>query len=277
MNVTTTDLVPSVSIDNLLAQRDAIVERLRRAAELLSEVEELSHSAFGDDSMAAPSLECRRNHVYFPDGIQELVKRVDATAWDFLMERSGLRTFMDAAARAKWQTEVSERRVPELTMENIEATFRELFSARRDMFERGVVEVFRHLSWDYKTNNPRLFGKRIILRNVVDSWGTSANRYVSGPNSAGCDRLDDLVRVMSVLDGKPEPDHRQGVYPTLREVIRFDRELPSDPVVIADLLSVRCFRNGNGHITFLRADLIEQLNVIIAKHHPRALPPVEHR
>jgi len=262
------DLVPSVSLENLLAQRDAIVERLRRAAELLTEVEELSVAAFGDDS-AAPALECRRSHAYFPHSLEETIKRVDAAAWDYLMHRSGLRTFMDATAREKWQKDIYERKVPPLTAETIEATFRELFSARREMFERGVIACFQRLSWDYKTNNPCLFGKRIILRHVLDVWN---GKQVGGPSSAGCNSLDDLLRVMTVLDRKPERDHRQGVWSVLRELFNFQTFTPG-PIDLFGLISIRCYRNGNGHVTFLRPDLVAELNGIVARHYPGALPP----
>jgi len=271
-----TDLVPSVSISNLLAQRNAIAERLRQIATLLIEVGELSEAAFGSDD-AVPSLQCQRVHAYLPGDVEALVKRVDATAWDFLMNKSGLRTFMDAKAREQWTKDIYERRVPALTQENIEETFKELFAARREMFERGVVEVFRHLSWDYKTNNPRLFGKRIVLRRIVEVWGSGGQKYHTGPSLAGCNGLDDLIRVMSVLDGRPEPDHRQGAYNALREVITFDTRFPVEPVAIADLISIRCFKNSNGHLTFLRPDLVDRLNEIVAKHHPGALPPAEDR
>lgn len=37
-------------------------------------------------------------------------------------------------------------------------------------------------------------------------------------------------------------------------------------------LSIRTFKNGNGHVTFKRPDLVEKMNKIIAKHYPGALP-----
>jgi hypothetical protein len=39
------------------------------------------------------------------------------------------------------------------------------------------------------------------------------------------------------------------------------------------MIKIRCGSNGNGHVQFLRLDLVEQLNKIVAKHHPGALPP----
>ena len=37
-------------------------------------------------------------------------------------------------------------------------------------------------------------------------------------------------------------------------------------------LDIRTFKNGNGHVTFTRPDLVERMNLIIAKHYPGALP-----
>jgi len=85
--------------------------------------------------------------------------------------------------------------VPELTAANIEATFTELYGARADVFERGELECFRRLSWDYRTNQPFRFGKRIILKSLF-SYGSL--------NGHGTNELDDLMRVFHVLDGKPE-------------------------------------------------------------------------
>lgn len=271
----TAELVPSVSIDNLLAQRNAIVERLQKMLELLTEIEQLSESAFGSDD-AAPRLECRRANASLDSyGIKHLIKRVDATAWQYLMHESGLRTFMDAEARTQWDKTLYEGKaedIPDLTLETIWETFSNLNDQRGLMFERGVVKCFRQLSWDYKTNNPYLFGRRIILTNVLDIWNASANRrYSSGPSYTGCNRLDDLLRVMRILDGKPEQDHRQGAYSVLREHFSYDRH-SSEPVELLELLTIKCFRNGNGHITFLRPDLVDKLNEIVKRHHPNALP-----
>ena len=39
-----------------------------------------------------------------------------------------------------------------------------------------------------------------------------------------------------------------------------------------DYLRIKLFKNGNGHVTFLRPDLVARLNRILAKHCPGALP-----
>lgn len=275
MSDAVTDLVPSVSVDNLLQQRDAMAERAREAHRLLVEVGELHRAALEDhghhywDSELALAPHHRKGNVHgdFTDadgrGLEGYLRRIDASFWRLLFSESGLRSFMSADALRKWDEAVEKLEVPPLTRENVEATFRTMHAARGQMFEEGVVAVFRGLSWDYKTNNPVKFGKRIIMRYICDPGRWT---YVRSDSSA---RLDDLLRVMHVLDGKPEPDHRRSAYRRLTEAWEKDRR------AVADLgyFTVRGFQNGNAHLTFTRPDLVDKMNLIVARHFPGALPP----
>jgi hypothetical protein len=81
----------------------------------------------------------------------------------------------------------------------VRATFVQLHAKRGEFFERGVLAVFRGLSWDYKTNRPQAFGRRIVVKHVLDAWGS--------PDHHATDRLDDLERAMHLLAGRREPDH----------------------------------------------------------------------
>lgn len=261
-------LVPSVSIDALLAQRIAVVDRLTSAHKALQEARAIDSALFGE-WWGGITLEDRSTHTRFtdPESLPVFVKAFDAKAWDMLLNKSGLRTFMNAAAREKWSRAVADREVPELTRENIEATFAEMHANRGDMFEKGVVDVFRGLSWDYKTNKPRLFGKRIVLTRVTYQMGS----WDTGIDGHAADKLDDLIRVMLVLDGKKEPDHRNGTRLTLGGM----KWPQSGDAELHGMLRVRGFKNRNAHVTFLRPDLVEKLNRILARHHPNALPPAE--
>lgn len=53
----------------------------------------------------------------------------------------------------------------------------QLHHSKLEVFERGIINVFRGLSWDYKTNSPCSFGKKIIINNLVthNRWGYSLN------------------------------------------------------------------------------------------------------
>lgn len=266
----TTDLVPSVSIDNFLAQRDAMIDRARQARHLLQEIQDIAAAMPSNEKSSSwfrlrLNTEPERRDFIDDHGFDDYVKAIDAACWARLLDLSGLRTFMDATARKQWDENIDKRKVPELTYENVAATFKVMHASRGDMFERGVVAVFKSLSWDYKTNNPVMFGKRIILRYIYSVWGPSSQRYTS-VNYDGANRLDDVVRVFHILDGKPEPDHRQGAYRRLDAA-------KLAPVDFDGYFTVKGFKNGNGHLTFCRPDLVDKMNQIIAKHYPGALPP----
>ena len=131
---------------------------------------------------------------------------------------------------------------------------------KRAKFDQGVIECFKKLSWEYKTNLPQKFGKRIIVTYLS---------YPYGINSSATDRLDDLMRVFHVLDGKPEADYRQGCYAQLGKAFREQTTWPKS--FQNDYFEARLFRNGNGHLCFKRADLTDAMNAIIARHYPNAL------
>ncbi|MGX2042327.1 DUF4942 domain-containing protein (plasmid) [Methylocaldum sp. MU1018] len=259
-------LIKSVSIENMVNQREAVVERIQQALELLGEAEKIANAAhIGFPRLVIDNGYSLRGRAavtgpYANRSEAEacMIRTVDAEAWKYLMNESGLRTFMDAAAREKWDKQIAEGDIPELTTGNVKATFGQLYNARGDMFERGVLECFRRLSWDYRTNQPFKFGKRIIVSYLFTN-GT--------PNHRVTDELDDLMRVFHVLDGKPEADHRQGMYSLIWTAWRERRESE----VENDYLSVKWFKKGTGHVIFKRLDLVDQMNRILAKHYPGAL------
>ncbi|UVE66990.1 DUF4942 domain-containing protein [Burkholderia pyrrocinia] len=260
-----TDLVKSISVTNLANQRVAVVERVRAALDLLGEAQQPSRAAhLGFPRLVLDeSYGCRGRPTITGDYAKRdeaeaaIVRIIDIRGWDYLLSESGLRTFMDAKARDQWNNQIAEGDVPELTAANIEATFAQLYGARGDMFERGVLECFRRLSWNYRTNEPFKFGKRIIVRHLLSS---------GSPNHRVTNELDDLIRVLCVLDGKPEPDHRHGAYCLVSDA-RQARHTEAGN----DYFHLRWFKNGNGHLTFLRPDLVDRMNRILAKHYPNAL------
>jgi len=260
------ELVKSISVENMLRQRDAVIERLAEAKRLIDEADKIAADAglgtvsghIGDRygrSSGAP--------MGAPDFVESITKRVDAHGWQHLMKESGILTLMDAKAREEWNKGVYEYTTPPLTIENVTSTFNMLYEGRGELFERGLINCFRGLSWDYKTNQPFKLGKRIIMAYLFDK---QVGKYSQNLNHHAANKLDDLVRVLSVLDGKPEPDHRNGMYSKLCDAGRAGERF-------ADLeyFEIVWFKNGNGHLTFKRPELVEQINRVIAKNYPNAL------
>jgi hypothetical protein len=47
------------------------------------------------------------------------------------------------------------------------------------------------------------------------------------------------------------------------------------PFTFDDWFSIKGFKNGNAHLTFLRSTIVDELNRIVARHHRHVLPPAE--
>jgi Domain of unknown function (DUF4942) len=266
------EIIPSLSLETLLVRRDAALtclETIRQAVvDFVALGEAIGFNGSSGRAAGYKFMEPLKTHRHMPENLTSedwlpwARSSLDAAVWEHLLDKSGLRTFLDAKARDEWDKQIEENKTIELTPANIAATFRNLHDQRGDFFERGVVAIFRRLSWDYKSNMPQKFGKRLVVHHVVDfRFGTAR------PETGTCSELDDLVRAFCVLEGKPEPDHRQGVYshldkPEVRQAQRWSNEY----------LEVRTFKNGNGHVYLLKPDLVDKLNLILAKHYPNALP-----
>jgi hypothetical protein len=259
------DVIKSISIENFVRQRDAVIGLVAEAKELVDRANQICESMglspvseFFNNKRAPYDV-----RLDSPGAVEEIAKRLDSAAWSRLMNESGIRTLMDAQARDEWSSSVHEMRTPPLTMPNVTSTFHALHDGRDELFARGVISCFRNLSWDYKTNQPFKFGKRLVIRSLFEAFkGTE----LTTPVHRSADELDDLVRVFSVLDGRLEPDHRHGMHYHLSCAANaYNREIS------LDYFSIRYFMNGNGHLTFSRPDLVEQMNLIIARRFPNAL------
>ena len=74
--------------------------------------------------------------------------------------------------------------------------------------------------------------------------------------------------------------HRDGTTPyalTVDYGQRHRQELDAcakvaDPDAADAYMSVRSYRNGSGHVKFKRPDLVDRMNLIVAKHFPGCLP-----
>lgn len=262
-----TDLVPSLSIANFVNKRAAVVEKMLAAFRLLDEAKELAQEAnLGFPAIAFdhkyPLPERPRltgEYSKKADAERLCVLAVDTRAWDYLLNASGVRTFMDAKRRLEWKQQIDKGNVPEVNAENIAATFGTLYDNRTSMHEDGVIRCFQRLSWNYKTNVPHMFGDKIILKRLLSQSGW--------PELEGASELDDLMRAFHVADGVPELDHRLGMYEVLSQAFRTGQSDIETPY-----LRVQTYKNGNGHVRFKRPDLVKRLNGIIARHFPGALP-----
>lgn len=263
------ELICSTSIERIVTGRNAALGQIEMLIQKLDEISRLTSSIGGN---VANHWAMRQGHSYdcwlmqpVNKAMPVITRNIDRSIWRDLMLKSGMLTLMDAEARSQWAKNLEEGDLPAISEANILSTFQQLHHNKQDVFERGIINVFKGLSWDYKTNNPCYFGKKIIVNNLVkhDRWGYSLNWGWRR------DQLADLERMLYLLNGKTIPDNRHDI--SIR-FMDFVRDNPHQQVFEDDLFTIRYFQKGSGHITFKRLDLVEKMNNIVAKHFPGMLP-----
>ena len=130
-----------------------------------------------------------------------------------------------------------------------------------------LIDVYRKLSWDYRTNNPCRLGKKIIIENLLYRWSNGRVTL----DCSGREALDDLVRPFYLLEGRNVPDFRSSIGAQYGEFLGNGDNVGK--LLEGEYFTVRGYQKGTVHIVFKRPDLVEKLNDIIARHYPGALPP----
>ena len=197
--------------------------------------------------------------------MKAITRNLDRGIWRALMKKSGMLSLMDAAAREQWYNSLEMDDIPAISEENILNTFEQLHLNKGEVFERGVINVFKGLSWDFKTNSPCKFGTKIIVTGLIkcDRWGFGLNWGWQR------DRLADLERMLMILDGKPVPDNRADVTRRLGDHIHENRHSNHYE---DEMFTIKYFQKGTAHISFKRPELLDKMNDIVAKHFPSMLP-----
>ncbi|MEQ4973763.1 DUF4942 domain-containing protein [Enterobacter cloacae] len=259
------ELICSTSIERIVTGRDAALKQIEQLIQQLDSISRLTSEIGGGTTQDWAMKAGHRYDNWLTEkadkAMPAVTRNIDRSIWRDLMLRSGMMALMDAQARDQWHKNLEEGDLPAISEANILSTFEQLHLNKMDVFERGILNVFKGLSWDYKTNSPCSFGKKIIVNNLVthNRWGFSLNWGWRR------DQLADLERMLFLLDGKPIPDNRGDVTIRLMDHIRNN---PSKDIYEDDFFSIRYFRKGTAHITFKRCDLTEKMNDIVAKYYP---------
>ncbi|EDY2188949.1 DUF4942 domain-containing protein [Salmonella enterica subsp. enterica] len=263
-----TDVICSTSIERIVTGRNAALTQIESLIHQLAEISTLTRSIGGKtapDWAMKQDFRCGCWLLEKPEtAMKAITRNLDRGIWRDLMERSGMLSLMDARAREQWYSSLEKDDIPAVSEANILSTFEQLHQSKDEVFERGVINVFKSLSWDFKTNNPCRFGSKIIVNGLVkcDRWGYSLNW------SWQRDRLADLERMLMLLDGKPVPDNRADVTRRLDDHIHENRGSNSYE---DGMFKIKYFKKGTAHITFRRPELVDKLNDIIARHYPGML------
>ncbi len=115
---TSTDVIRSISVEKVLLQRKAILEKFEQMQSLAEEIQALEA---GVREMHPPQYGwCVRGRWhglnYYEQDLVKIreahTKAIDAAFWRYLMEQSGNLTYMDAKAKEDWRKSLEEGSFP---------------------------------------------------------------------------------------------------------------------------------------------------------------------
>lgn len=157
---------------------------------------------------------------------------------------------------SKWEVEP----LPDFEDGTVRDTIAHLLHARSQFLGERVDGIFRALSGHHVTNAPEGFGKRMIVANVLTSYGTTDHERVG--------YLHDLRCVIAKFMGREEPKH----HGTTDSLIRIARAQRGEWVTCdGGALKLKVFKVGTAHLE-VHPDLAYRLNQILAFLHPTAIP-----
>lgn len=271
------ELTKDIPLTRICGQRDAALEMLDRAAELIRQGHELAMEAReianGAAGGASFTLVDRREDPSYrrlfdkfdPDASRQVFRhQTDASIWLNLLRVTGMERLMDATAREEFMKQLSSAdTVPEVSEDNVRSALQGLAEDANLIFQRGLARAFSDLDKRFKSHDAFKIGSRIILTRVFDDYGSW--NYYSNTRAT----LADIERVFAVLDGeRPEPD-------ALETAVRDSRGgglNPRQGYCETRYMRIRTFKNGNAHLWFTRDDLVEKANKVLADYYGEVLP-----
>ena len=269
-------LAISTPIKEIVASRNAALVSMREAMELLADA-----IRAGERSSAHAEA---AHHGRWPSGVQErgtkaqdaihitapnidkeleAYRRIlDARAWTYLRDATGLTTLMDATAREAFDRALLAD-PPVLTEDAAQEAFRQYLDNAGEIFGRGLAMTLSKLDARFKSHDVFNFKSRVVLTHVFDSsghWSYSSRRG---------DIIDDVERAIAVVMGVEQDPG------ALRRAINASRGNswgPRAAVAETKFLKVRTFMNGNAHLWFASKDIVNRLNRALADYYGAVLP-----
>lgn len=260
MTEQSTDLIRKDSIEELCGHRARAMELYALAhSTLVAAMQAHARACVGNSHPSTRAItECLR----YPSqghaaGFAKTVRAdLDRDMWRGFIVGTPLGSLMDVEEKKRFEESLKSD-PPECTPETVFATMSRLAGDAGGIFRRGLANAFSRLSHDFRSHDGFKIGDRVVMARLVTGSGTFRflNHYTEG-YLAGVDRC------FHVLDGKPGPEYQQGACAALRSAIQ---QLGVSSVE-TDYFAIKWYGNGNAHIRFRRADLVEKANKLLAEH-----------
>jgi len=260
------DLVRKDSIEELIGHRDRALDLYRQGFRtMVAAVEAHRRACPGLPSIAGLHWEALR-FIHMEtrqrdedDFMAKQRRGLDGNMWQSFLVNTRLASLMDKVERDAFDKGLKDP--PEVTIDTVMATLQRLAGDAQTIFRRGLVEAFRSLSRQHASNDGFTVGERMVVKRVVTVTPIKGGPPWVRTDSWGDQILRDVDRCLHVLAGRPPPEHLQGITQAIWEAVgRKEWEASTD------LLRVRWFKNGNGHLWVLDPKLRQDVNREIAAY-----------
>ena len=202
------------------------------------------------------------------------VASLNATYWSKALSLTDVYDAMPQARRTQWNEQIRNpegskgrdgeyvlQPLPDFEEETVRSTLLELLNSRAKFLAERVDGIFRALSGEHVTNSPAAFGKRMIIGDLITSYGTSNYERVGF--------INDLRAVIAKFMGRDELKYNASE----NVVARARREKRGEWVTLdGGALRLRAYKYGTAHLE-VHPDMAWRLNCILAHLYPMAIPP----
>ncbi len=191
------------------------------------------------------------------DDYADLFNAMRRNAWRMLIDHLGVKNVMSVAKRDKFESQLNNGDMPDVTAEAIIATIFGLADQAKDFATEAAREVFDFLRPQrehYKTNSSFRVGRRVIM-----GWWVERRYDGKGfrPQYHHEKHMIALDGVFHMMDGRGMMKDR--ISPLIQAI-----KASNDGKGETDFFRFKCFKNGNLHLEFKRLDLVKQLNGLAA-------------
>ena len=186
----TTDMV-----DALVGQYQQAREHIKQVAafangELCSGVLGYFLEGNATEDRGRTSLSTSAAQLFQEDGA---VAQLNAAYWSKALALTDVYDAMPQGRRSQWNEQIRNPKgvknnrgdsewqtppLPDFEEETVRATLQGLLHSRAQFLAERVDGIFRALSGEHVTNSPAAFGKRMIIANLITSYGTVAYERV---------------------------------------------------------------------------------------------------